>query len=106
MKRQGFVLTFAMIAALLIAIVCMALMAMVSNEAQRARFERQRTQSAYASEAGVAWAQANLLTDPCWVPPGPVPGITPSVTVTVATCAGCSAATPCASRKITTKVAY
>jgi Tfp pilus assembly protein PilX len=70
MTRRGFVLVFSMVAALLIAIVCMALVSMVTGEAQRARFQQQRGQALYASEAGVVWAQGELQRDSCWADAG------------------------------------
>ena len=66
MNRTGFVLTFAMVSAILLAVMCVALMAMVGSEAQRVRFQRSRTQAVYASEAGMAWAHEKLVDDQCF----------------------------------------
>ncbi|MBI4597268.1 MAG: hypothetical protein HY737_02565 [Candidatus Omnitrophica bacterium] len=108
MKNRGFVLTFAMVAAILIAIVCMALLAMASNEAHRARFHRLRSQALYASEAGVTWAQEQLRLNGCWSPAGPLAVNGVSVVVTVSACPGvCTPPGPCPTpREISTRVAY
>ena len=117
MTQRGFVLTFAMISAILIAIVCMALLAMAANEAHRARFHRLRAQAVYASESGITWAQQQMddslprrvagVPNSCWSGGNlSIPPYTVVVTLIPNACPGCPG-TPCATpRQIRTRVTY
>ena len=108
MNRRGFVLTFAMVASLLFAILCMALIAMVTGETRRARFHQLRDQALYASEAGIAWAQGELQSDPCWGSNGQsqskIIGVV-NVSVAVDACVTCPGV-PCSPRGIRTQVTF
>ena len=114
--KRGFVLTVAMITAVLIAMACMALLAMATNEAQRARFQHVRTRARYASEAGLAWAQEQLRANGCWDSGGAfaaqlpitIDGVAYQVAIDMPACPGCAAPGSCAgaARQMRTRVTY
>jgi Tfp pilus assembly protein PilX len=111
-QERGIVLGATLIMAFVAALASYGMLAIAIAQSHHARFYRERSPALGAAEAGVVWAQQNLLADPTW----PAPLGNPTTVnvdidvdgiddVTIAVTPACAAA-PCPSRRIDATVIY
>ena len=107
--KRGLALAMVIMAALLAAIAVYAMLLVATSQAKQGRFNVDRSRGRYAAEAGLVWAQQQLLKDPYWPPsnnPNPfttIDGL--RVDITILAC-GVTPPVRCPSRKLAAKVTY
>jgi Tfp pilus assembly protein PilX len=111
-SERGAALFFAILFALVGAIMSYAMLILAVSNARQAKFYRTRMPARYAAEAGTVWGRENLYSNPTWgggtlvvdpFPPGPGGGDAINVLVTVNPVCG---APPCPNQTVQATVIY